>query len=32
VPEVTAYAYLRDMLTRLPHLTNWQIKDITPKA
>jgi hypothetical protein len=29
---VEAYAYLRDVLTRLPHLTNWQIKDITPKA
>jgi len=29
---VEPYAYLRDVLTRLPHLTNWQIKDITPKA
>ena len=29
---VEAYAYLRDALTRLPQLTNWQIKDITPKA
>jgi hypothetical protein len=26
------YAYLRDLLTRLPHITNWQIKDVTPKA
>jgi hypothetical protein len=26
------HAYLRDVLTRLPHLTNWQIKDITPEA
>ena len=29
---VEAYGYLRDVLSRLPHLTNWQIKDITPKA
>jgi transposase len=29
---VEAYAYLRDVLSRLPQLTNWQIKDITPKA
>jgi len=26
------YAYLRDLLTRLPHMTNRQIKDVTPKA
>lgn len=26
------YAYLSEVLTRLPHLTNWQIKDITPEA
>jgi transposase len=26
------YAYLRDILTRLPHSTNWQIKDLTPEA
>lgn len=25
-------AYLRDVLTRLPHLTNWQIKEVTPEA
>ena len=25
-------AYLRDVLTRLPSMTNWQIKDVTPKA
>jgi transposase len=25
-------AYLRDVLTRLPNLTNWQIKDVTPEA
>ena len=24
--------YLRDLLTRLPTLTNWQIKDVTPQA
>lgn len=24
-------AYLRDVLTRLPHMTNWQIKDVTPE-
>ena len=26
------YAYLRDVLTRLPHLTNRQIVDVTPEA
>jgi transposase len=26
------HAYLRDVLTRLPTMTNWQIKDITPEA
>jgi len=26
------YAYLRDVLTRLPMSTNWQIKDLTPEA
>jgi transposase len=26
------YAYLRDILTRLPHATNWQIKTLTPEA
>jgi transposase len=25
-------SYLRDVLTRLPTLTNWQIKDVTPEA
>jgi transposase len=30
--NVEPYAYLRDVLTRLPHLTNWQIKHVTPKA
>jgi transposase len=26
------YAYLRNVLTRLPHLTNRQIPEITPEA
>lgn len=26
------FAYLRDVLTRLPSSTNWQIKDLTPEA
>ena len=26
------HAYLRDVLTRLPSMTNWQIKDVTPEA
>jgi transposase len=25
-------AYLRDILTRLPHATNWQIDSLTPEA
>ena len=25
-------AYLRDVLTRLPSMTNWQIKEVTPEA
>ena len=29
---IDAHAYLRDVLTRLPHMTNWQIKLITPEA
>jgi hypothetical protein len=29
---IDPYAYLRDVLTRLPTMTNWQIKDITPEA
>jgi hypothetical protein len=24
--------YLRDVLTRLPSMTNWQIKEVTPEA
>lgn len=26
------WAYLRDVLTRLPTMTNKQVKDVTPKA
>lgn len=26
------YAYLRDVLTRLPHMTNWQIPEVIPSA
>jgi transposase len=26
------YSYLRDVLTRLPSMTNWQINSITPEA
>jgi transposase len=29
---VDPHAYLRDVLTRLPQLTNWQIKNVTPEA
>jgi transposase len=29
---INPHAYLRDVLTRLPHMTNRQIKDITPDA
>ncbi len=29
---IDPYAYLRDVLTRLPYATNWQIKDLTPEA
>jgi transposase len=29
---VEPFAYLRDLLTRLPKLTNWQIKEVTPQA
>jgi hypothetical protein len=28
---IDPYAYLRDVLTRLPAMTNWQIRDITPE-
>ena len=26
------YAYLRDVLSRLPNMTNWQVPDVTPAA
>jgi transposase len=26
------FAYLRDVLTRLPNMTNWQIPEVTPQA
>jgi transposase len=29
---VEPYTYLCDVLNRLPSMTNWQIKEITPKA
>jgi transposase len=29
---IDPYAYLRDVLDRLPSATNWQIKDLTPQA
>ena len=29
---IDPYAYLRDVITRLPSMTNWQVKDITPEA
>ncbi|CAN5481801.1 hypothetical protein BH09VER1_BH09VER1_53810 [soil metagenome] len=25
-------AHLRDVLSRLPSMTNWQVKDVTPEA
>jgi transposase len=29
---IDPYVFLRDVLTRLPSMTNWQVKDITPQA
>ena len=29
---IDPWTYLRDVLTRLPTLTNWQVKDVTPEA
>jgi transposase len=29
---IDPYLYLRDILTRLPSMTNWQIKEVTPEA
>lgn len=30
--RIDAYTYLRELLTRLPHMTNKQIRDVTPSA
>ena len=29
---IDPHAYLKDVLTRLPTMTNWEIAGITPKA
>ena len=29
--RIDPYAYLRDVLTRLPSMTNWQVKQVTPE-
>jgi len=29
---IDPHAYLKDVFTRLPSMTNWQVKDVTPKA
>jgi transposase len=29
---IDPFAYLRDVFTRLPSATNWQVKDLTPEA
>ena len=30
--DLDPFAYLRDVFTRLPSTTNWQVKDLTPEA
>ena len=30
--DIDPFAYLRDIFTRLPSATNWQVKDLTPEA
>ena len=30
--QIDPYAYLKDVLTRLPRMTNWQIPEITPSS
>jgi transposase len=30
--SIDPFAYLRDVFTRLPTTTNWQVKDLTPEA
>jgi hypothetical protein len=32
LPRNRPYAYLHDVLTRLPSMTNWQVKHVTPEA
>jgi hypothetical protein len=29
---INPFAYLRDVFTWLPSMTNWKVKDITPEA
>ena len=29
---IDPYTYLRDVLTRLPHMTNHQVPEVTPEA
>jgi len=29
---IDPFGYLKEVFTRLPSMTNWQVKDITPKA
>jgi hypothetical protein len=29
---IDPYEYLRDVFSRLPSATNWQVKDLTPEA
>jgi transposase len=29
---IDPHSYLRDVLTRLPLMTNWQVKHVTPEA
>src|SRR5438477_637590 len=29
---IDPFAYLREVFTRLPTMTNWQVKDLTPEA
>jgi transposase len=30
--RIDPYGYLKDVFTRLPSMTNWRVKDVTPKA
>src|SRR5262249_12781283 len=30
--QIDPWTYLRDVLTRLPHLTNWQTTEVSPEA